>query len=51
MCSQGGKDEDEVLLQFVKNVCCCIGFKVGGKEICALSHGGQKNEFRVVMIR
>lgn len=50
MWSQKGKDKDEVLLQFVKEVYCCTGFKVGGKEICVLSDGGQNNEFRVVMI-
>lgn len=46
----GGKMRGEILLQFVKEVCCTTGFKVGGKEICVVGDWGQNNEFRVVMM-
>lgn len=39
--SRRGKDEDEILLWFVKEVCCATGFKVGGKELCVVGDGGQ----------
>lgn len=46
----GGEMRGEILLQFVKEVCCTTGFKVGGKEICVVGDWGQNNEFRVVMM-
>lgn len=45
MWSRGRKDEDEILLWFVKEVCCATGFKAGGEEICVVGDGGQNNEF------
>lgn len=50
MWSRGRKDEDEILLWFVKEVCCATGFQVGGEEICVVGDEGQNNEFRKVMM-
>lgn len=49
--SRGGKDEDEILLWFVKEVCCATGFKVGGKEICVVGDGGQNNDLAMMIVR
>lgn len=48
---EGGKDEDEILPRFVKEVCRARGFEVGGKEICVVGDGGQNNDLAMVMVR
>lgn len=50
MWSRRGKDEDEILLWFLKEARCAAGFKVGGKELCVVGDGDQNHALMMIEI-